>query len=219
MQVIVLAAGHGHQLDGYNKLLIRDPFSDKTIIEQFIDIFKEENLKIVVGYRAINVMNRYPNLEYVYNSNWSHTNNSYSLGLALNTEPSLVVSSDIIFDPKLLRLLDQYENAVVTSNTVSRTLTSLNCSVKGDRIDEIYQGSLRNQDNPEAVGIYKVSCKDILSIWKNNCLKFTNLFAGQNLPLNGEKNIYNINVDGFRFDEINTPLDYMRLLNRKRDQH
>ena len=153
MKVIILAAGQGFQLDGFNTVLIKHPKTGQSIIEQYLEIFDYKQITMVVGYRAINIMNQYPKLHYVYSSQWSITNNSYSLGLVLDDKPCLVVSSDLFIDKDLFKRLDEAEpNCVLTENSEDRILTSLNCSLEGNRLIEIYQGEVRSHLDPEAVG-------------------------------------------------------------------
>ena len=44
MRAIILAAGQGYKLDGFNKLLIVDPKDNKTLLDKYVDAFGEENL-------------------------------------------------------------------------------------------------------------------------------------------------------------------------------
>ena len=121
MKCIVLAAGQGFQLDGCVKLLIKDPKTKKRIIDQLINIFGKKNLTIVVGYKAIQVMEEYPDLNYIFNPDWKITNNSYSLGLALENQPTYVVSSDLIISTEIIDLLDSSNpNCILTSNRENR---------------------------------------------------------------------------------------------------
>lgn len=216
MRVIVLAAGQGFQLDGFNKLLIRDPVDNKLIIEKYREAFDGMDLSIVLGYRAINVMNKYPDFDYVYNSDWAVTNNSYSLNLSLNDEPCYVISGDLFIEPELVTMLENYgPNLVLTKNRESRSLSALNVSTDNNGyIQELYQGKLRKPNDPEAIGIYKISSPEILKKWRRNCREYGNLFAGQNLPYDLKTPVVNVDIQGHRLDEINTPMDYIRLLNR-----
>lgn len=217
MRLIILAAGQGLQLDGYNKVLIRDPKTGLTVLDTFLKHFEGAKVTVVVGYRSINVMSRYPKLHYVYNSNWAHTNNSYSLGLALTDEPCIVASSDLFIDEKTVQRLEAGpENCILTENRANRTLSSLNCSL-GERGEllELYQGNPRKPTDPEAVGIYKISDKQMLRTWKRNCLQYTNLFAGQNLPLDpAGQSVFSLDVADGRVEEVNNPLDYINLLEK-----
>jgi len=215
MRIIILAAGQGFQLDGFNTVLIKHPKTGRSIIEQYLEIFDYNQITMVVGYRAINIMHQYPKLHYIYSSKWSVTNNSYSLGLALNDEPCYVVSSDLFIDREAFTMLDEAEpNCVLTENSEDRILTSLNCSLEERKITEVYQGEMRSRQDPEALGIHKMTETDLLRFWKRNCLRHTNLFAGQNLPLNEEVPIYSVDIGPYSLDNINTPLDYMRLMDK-----
>ena len=148
-------------MDGFHKLLLRDPQNGELIIDQYLRIFADTDITVVLGYKAIEVMHRYPDLRYVYNPDWKITNNSYSLGLALDTEPCYVISCDLFIDPEIIRILEEAEpNCILTENSENRQLNSLNCSMSQDRqIAEIYQGSLRSKNDPEAIGVYKISEK------------------------------------------------------------
>jgi len=214
MRVIILAAGQGFKLDGFNKLLIKHPETGKRIIDTYIEAFQGKDITVVTGYRAINIMHNYPELNYVHNSDWAVTNNSYSLALALDDTPCYVLSDDLIIKPELIKMLDDApEDCVLTEIRDNRTLTAVNCVVNNDgSINNIYQGTLREQTDPEAIGIYKISDFEILRSWKRNCVEHGNLFAGQNLPLNVDKEIYSCDIGNQSLFEINTPLDYIRLI-------
>ena len=216
MRVIILAAGQGFQLDGCVKLLIKDPVSNKRIIDRLIDIFHEKNITIVVGYKAIEIMQRYPNLNYVFNPDWKITNNSYSLGLALDENPSYVLSSDLIISKNIIsKLENSAPNCILTSNRENREMNSLNCSIDNqNKILSIYQGARKKNNDPEALGVFKISTKKVLRKWKKNCLIHGNLFAGQNLPFDIES-IIAIDKENYRIDEINTVLDMLNIINRR----
>ncbi len=218
MRVFILAAGQGFQLDGINKVLIRDPQDGKRILDKYIEIFKNMHITVIVGYSAINIMNRYPQLDYVYNPDWKLTNNSYTLGLALTDEPCYVLSSDLIFGEEVIKKLHEGpSNCVLTENRDNRILTAINCVLDdNDKIIDVYQGDLKNTNDPEAIGIYKITDKQIVKKWKRNCLEHPNLFVGQNLPLKEHIPICAIDKGPYRFEEINTPLDYLRLLEKSK---
>lgn len=219
MKAIVVAAGQGFEADGMNKILITDPFSGKTILDNLIDIFGEQNLTIVVGYRAINIMHLYPKLKYIYNPDWKISNNSYSLGLALNDEPCFVLSSDLIFDKTIIdEMLKAPGNLVLTEKRPSRILTALNCTIDGDKITDIYPGAIKSVDDPEAIGVFKISDRKTLRVWKENCLQHGNLFLAQNLPLNLDAPILSFDKGPYRFFEVNTAFDFLNILEEKNKQ-
>lgn len=218
MRVILLAAGQGFQVDGLNKCLIRDPRSGKRIIEKIIAAFPDFPITVVVGYQAISVMQEYPQLHYVYNQDWGLTNNSYSLGLALTDEPCYVLSCDLIFEPALIQAMNKAQpNIILTALEENRTLTSINCVLQQGRVMETYMGVLRDQKDPQAIGMFKLADKKILQRWKQNCLQYRNLFVGQNLPLGNEyQPVLSFDKGPHHFFEVNTPLDYLRLLTESR---
>jgi choline kinase len=173
------------------------------------------DITVVVGYRAVAIMQSHPRLKYVYNKDWAVTNNSYSLALALDSdEPCYVLSSDLVFEPALIRAMQAGPgNAVLTELRENRVLSAVNCSVEGTHISELYQGSLRKVSDPEAIGVYKISDARLVRAWRQNCLQHGNLFVGQNLPLRGGyPPVEAFDLGAHRFREINTPLDYLRLL-------
>ena len=218
MRTIVLAAGQGFQLDGLNKVLLRDPVDGKRIMDQFVHMFGGTDMTVVVGYKAIEIMQRYPELHYVHNADWKVTNNSYSLGLALNEEPCYVTSCDLFMDADIVdRLNAAGPNCMLTARTENRQLNSLNCGLDDDgRVVEIYQGGLHKQTDPEAMGVFKISDRSLLASWRQRCMSHSNLFCGQNLPLENCP-VLAVDKGDSRFDEINTVADYIRVLANARD--
>ena len=107
MKAIILAAGQSVHLDGYHQLLVRDPKTENTILDGYIDIFGEKNITVIVGFRAIEIISKYPNLNYIYNKDWAVTNNSGSLGLIDNAEPGYVLSSDFFISLDLIDHMEQ----------------------------------------------------------------------------------------------------------------
>ena len=79
-QAIILAAGRGHQVDGMAKVLIRHPATGKSILEHASRPSAGKRIVVVVGYRAIHVMESAPHLNYVVNHDWALTSNAMSLG-------------------------------------------------------------------------------------------------------------------------------------------
>ena len=214
-RAIILAAGQGFQLDGVNKVLIRHPKSGKTILQHAVEAFEGFKITVVVGYRAIQIMEEFPELDFVVNPDWALTSNAMSLGLALTDEPTYVVSGDIFFYRNLIQDLDKADgNLVLTDNRENRSLTSVHCVLKRkNQISETYQGAVRDIRHPEAVGLFKISNQSVLKEWKKTSILHGNLFVGQTLPT-GIIPIKSHPLRGHFFDEINTSSDYLRLLNR-----
>jgi choline kinase len=212
-QAIILAAGRGNQVDGMAKVLIRHPLTGRSILDHAVEAFAGKQIVVVVGFRAIQIMESRPDLDYVINHEWSLTNNAMSLGLALGLEPTYVVSGDIFFDRALIARLDSLgPNLALTEARENRMLTAVHCILRDDQsIAETYQGPVRDVAHPEAIGLFKISCPVILRRWKRLCIAHGNLFVGQTLPCN-ETPVLSAPRSEFGFHEINTPADYLRLI-------
>lgn len=212
--VIILAAGKSLQLDGVSKALIRHPGTGKTVLDCAVESFAGKRITVVVGFRAIHIMQNYPRLRYVHNPDWALTNNALSLSLALGNEPSYVVSGDIFVGPELIQRLDAAApNFALTSMREKRSPTAIHCVTNGEgQITETYQGPVRSMAHPESVGLFKISDPSILRTWQRRCLQHANLFAGQLLPCT-EAPIASVSLqDDELFHEVNTPTDYIELL-------
>ena len=211
MRLIVLAAGQGFKLDGFNKLFIRDPKTKETILEKYLRLFANYQVTAVVGYKAVAVMSQYPDFDYVYNDQWRITGNSYSLCLTLDERPSVVISSDLLFDEEMVKLIENSpENSVFVSHSENKGVNTVRCTIKEGVVQSMYMGEERHQD-PETLGIYKISDVQLLRQWKKNCSMNKNVFAGLNLPVESGK-VTAVNKEAIPFHEINTPLDYLNLI-------
>jgi choline kinase len=213
MRVIILAAGHSQEIDGINKILLKDVKSGKTILDHYLDFFAKDEVTIVVGYNSTSIIMCHPELNYIYNPDWRITGNSYSLGLALSDSPCVILSSDFFMDQGIITGLKATENGniVATRNSANRSRQALNCVLSnGNVISAIYQGPMK-QDTPEVVGIFTFSNDRLLRKLKENCLKHPNLLVGQNIPLDIVP-VVTLNIDSFSFNEINTPIDYINFI-------
>lgn len=216
---IILAAGKSLQLDGVSKALIRHPVTGRTILDYATDAFAGKRITVVVGFRAIQIMQAYPMLNFVHNPDWALTNNAMSLALALEDEPTYVVSGDIFLDPRLIERLDRgTPDLVLTSDREKRSLTAIHC-VLDDRVcvSETYQGPVRSMAHPESIGLFKISSPAVLRDWRRRCIEHANLFAGQLLPCDRAP-IKSEPLGDELFFEVNTPTDYMELIKESRRQ-
>lgn len=216
-QIIILAAGKSLQLDGINKALIRHPITGKTILDYAISAFAGKKITVVVGFRAIQIMQAYPQLSFIYNPDWALSNNAMSLALALDNQPTYVLSGDIFVEPKLVHRLDNLaSDLILTSDREKRGLTAIHCVLSDmKQITETYQGPVKNMCHPESLGLFKISSPTILREWQRRCYAHGNLFAGQLLPCELGV-IKSAELHDEFFFEINTPTDYIRLVEESR---
>lgn len=213
MKLIILAAGDSFELNGFNKLLLKNPLTRETILDQYIRFFKPTSIKIVLGYKAIDIMNEFPNFDYIINENWQTTGSAYSLYLALNKEPCYVISSDLFFSKSLHeKVLNKFDNHICSVKSESKRLTSLNAKVSNNIVSEVYRGKSKNDDF-ELVNFFKITNPAILNSWKKNCKNNPEAYVGELLPY-FEYEISNISVDKSDLYEINTNLDFINYLNK-----
>ena len=214
MKLIILAAGDSYELDGFNKLTIKHPKYNMSIIDIYKKIFNVNHIQVVVGFRAMNIMNDYPDFDYIINNKWQTTGSAYSLSLALDKNPSYIISSDFILNPQLDNIFNSdNQNVVFVKKSESKRLTSLKCKVNNDIIENIYRGKSKNMNDYEILGIFKITDPDILYNWKIKSINNPTMYAGETLIMDNFNLSYEI-IDEDIITEINTPLDYINFLNR-----
>lgn len=211
MRLIILAAGQGFKLDGFNKILLKDPLTKKTILDYYLEYFSDYEITVVVGYRSITIMNEYPQLNYVFNKEWRLKGNSYSLALALTEGSCIILPSDLFFDKDLANLIKKAPNNMgLTANTENRSIQALHCTVKNEKIADVYKGKAKPND-PEVMGVFKITNKEILRKWRKNCVVNDNVSIGENLPIQ-EYDIFAVDKQDNLLYEINNPNDYINFI-------
>ncbi len=210
MRLIILSAGDSFELDGFNKLLINNPISGKTIIEQYQSIFEPSEIIVVVGYKAMEIMNRYPNFKYIYNKKWQTTGSAYSLSLALDEKPSIIIESDFFIDEKLKDEFSSNDEFVVIKKSESKSLNSYKAVINKNKITGVYSGKSKDND-PELLGVFKISNIETLREWKKNGIQNPHQYIGQSFPYE-TSNIPFIEVSGKSITEINTPSDFINFI-------
>ena len=131
MQALMLAAGMGKRLGAYtnNQTKCMVKVGGKTLLEHAADALREAGVKkfvIVVGYEGEKLMAfareklRDFQLEFIVNEDYASTNNIYSLYMAreqLASDDTILLESDLIYEPRLIRLLmeDSHPNVVAVA--------------------------------------------------------------------------------------------------------
>ncbi|RKZ31428.1 phosphocholine cytidylyltransferase family protein [bacterium] len=123
MKAIILAAGIGKRLGNIIPKCLTELADGKSIIEYQIEKLTEfvglHNIYIVVGYKKTLIMERFPNLIYIYAERFAHTNTSKSLLCALEKTDDDVIwlNGDVFFDASLPWLLTRNsESAALVDN-------------------------------------------------------------------------------------------------------
>jgi len=159
--VIILAAGIGSRL-GQNlpKALVelKDGF---TILDLQLKLLKEkfntEDIIVVVGYKKDLIIERYPDLRYIYNPEFRSTNTSKSLlhGLKFieENEDVLWLNGDVVFESGILDLvLDEIDNNIICVNNEKVSDEEVKYTLDEDKYINAISKEVKNGLG-EAVGI------------------------------------------------------------------
>lgn len=169
MKIVILAAGIGSRLGNpFPKPLT--PLKDgRSIMERQVEslseVFSEHDINIVVGFKKDLIMERFPDLTYIYNQFFDSTNTSKSLLKALKKnrkEDVLWLNGDVIFEPEIFEILKEEiaaGNSFVSVNTSRVAEEEVKYTLKNGTIEELSK-TVKNGLG-EAVGINYVSAKDI----------------------------------------------------------
>lgn len=169
MKIIILAAGIGSRLGNpFPKPLT--PLNDgKSIMYKQLDAiskhFDINNVSIVVGFKKDLIMERFPDVSYVYNPFFDRTNTSKSLLKALRKnkkESVLWLNGDVVFDENLFEDLKpeiDANNSFISVNTSRVADEEVKYTLKNGYVHELSK-NVKNGLG-EAVGINFIASDDI----------------------------------------------------------
>ena len=169
MKIVILAAGIGSRLGNPFPKPLTPLANGKSIMEYQIDNISSkydiDSINVVVGFKKEMIMERFPELTYVYNPFFDQTNTSKSLLRVLKkyrTKSVLWFNGDVVFDAKLFDILQPHSDAntsFVAVNTSKVADEEVKYLLKDGFISELSK-SVKNGLG-EAVGINFVSSNDI----------------------------------------------------------
>lgn len=169
MKIVILAAGIGSRLGNPFPKPLTPLKNGKSIMqmqtENIAAYYDIDDVNVVVGFKKDLIMERFPELTFVYNPFFDQTNTSKSLLKALkkNKDKSVLwFNGDVVFDAKLLEVLNPYIKAnesFVAVNTSKVAEEEVKYTLKDDYID-LLSKEVKNGLG-EAVGINFISSKDI----------------------------------------------------------
>lgn len=140
-------------------------------VEQLSENFNEDDISVVVGFKKDLIMERFPDLTYIYNQFFDATNTSKSLLKALKkyrNEDVLWLNGDVIFDAELFSVLNteiQAGVSFVSVNTSRVAEEEVKYTLKNEHIFEL---SKQVQNGlGEAVGINFIAKKDMPLLLKH----------------------------------------------------
>lgn len=177
MQAIMLAAGMGRRMGKYteNHTKCMMTVGKKTLLERAIEALKQaqvDRLIMVIGYEAESLREYIEKkkfdieIKYVYNYDYSITNNIYSLFLArdyLRKDDTILIESDLIFDTHIIKDVieaPQPNLAVVAKYEQWMDGTMVVLNAKKEITDFVDKSGFRYEDVNtyyKTVNIYKFS--------------------------------------------------------------
>jgi len=170
MKIIILAAGIGSRLGNPFPKPLTPLKNGKSIMqmqtENIASKYNIDDINVVVGFKKDLIMERFPELTYVYNPFFDRTNTSKSLLQALKKHRDKSVlwfNGDVVFDEKILDVLNPYIEAntsFVAVNTSKVAEEEVKYTLKDGFINELSK-TVKNGLG-EAVGINFISSNDIL---------------------------------------------------------
>ena len=217
MKAVILAAGMGTRLGSLIPKPLTSIQNEKTIMDLQIDklSLKNEihNIILVVGYKKEIIMEKFPDLLFVYNNAYARTNTAKSLMMALNkiNDDVLWMNGDVYFDEEILNLIFESTDSACLVNKSE-------CNTGEIKYNLTSEGYIKNisktveSSQGEALGINLIRKKD-LEIFRSELKKVadTDYFekALENLTVAGKIKLKPIDVGSLFCREIDFEQDLL----------
>ena len=223
-KAIILAAGESYDTqDIFPKILLKNPITKKTILDNFIENYGKNSL-FVLGFRSLSILNKYPDINVVLNHSWSTTKSAYSLALAIESLSSNeiidIYSGDYFIEKDFFKVFQSNtsKNLIVASYREDRSSKSCNLVVKDNKIISKYSGSLRDSQHPESLGIIRTSVANIKKWIANTSTNYRSLYATDIIP-EESLNDFHILIDEEQIHEINNSNDFLKYRSLKDEKN
>lgn len=169
MKIIILAAGIGSRLGNSLPKPLTLLKNGKSIMEfqteNITSKYDIDDINVVVGFKKDLIMERFPELTYIYNPFFDITNTSKSLLQALkkNRDKSVLwFNGDVVFDKVILEILHTHiesNESFVAVNTSKVADEEVKYTLKNNYINKLSK-NVKNGLG-EAVGINFISSNDM----------------------------------------------------------
>ena len=169
MKIVILAAGIGSRLGNpFPKPLTPLKDGESIMAKQLHNIsqyFDINDVTTVVGFKKDLIMERFPQVNYVYNPFFDRTNTSKSLLQALKKHRGksvLWLNGDVVFEEKLISVLQEdieQNNSFIAVNTSSVADEEVKYTLKDGFVFELSKEVTSGLG--EAVGINFISSNDL----------------------------------------------------------
>jgi choline kinase len=166
MKAVILAAGMGTRLGSLIPKPLTSIQNEKTIMDLQIEklLMKNEiqNIFLVVGYKKEIIMEKFPDLLFVYNNAYARTNTAKSLLTALTkiNDDVLWMNGDVYFDEEIL-------NQILESTDSACLVNKSECNAEEIKYNLNPEGYIKNISKTaepfegEALGINLIRKKDL----------------------------------------------------------
>ena len=224
IKAIILAAGESYDTqDIFPKILLKNPITNNTILDNFLNHYGDNSL-FVLGFRSLSILNAYPNINVVLNHSWATTKSAHSLALAVEClEPNQIIdiySGDYFIENNFFNLLNSSEsnNLIVASYREARSQKACNLVVKDNKILSKYYGLIRDNKDPESLGIIRTSVSNIKKWISSHSTNYRSLYATDIIPEESLKD-FDIFIDDNQIYEINNSNDFIKYRSLKNEQN
>jgi len=215
-KAIILAAGESYDTqDIFPKILLKNPITKKTILDNFLDHYGNNSL-FVLGFRSLSILNTYPNINVVLNHSWSTTKSAHSLALAVECLPSNqivdIYSGDYFIEEQFFEKFqsNMSDNLIVASFREDRSPQACNLVIEDNKILSKYYGKIIDTKHPESLGIIRTSVSNIKNWVFSLSHKYRSLYATDIIPEEYLEN-FNIFLDNEdQIHEINNSNDFLK---------
>ena len=223
-KAIILAAGESYDTeDIFPKILLKNPITKKTILENFKEHYGENSL-FVLGFRSLSILNTYPDINVVLNHSWSTTKSAHSLALAIeclsSNEIVDIYSGDYFIEKDFFKVFqsNKSKNLIVASYRESRSSKACNLILKDNKVLSKYSGSVRNSQHPESLGIIRTSVANIKKWIANSSTNYRSLYTTDIIP-EESLNDFNILIEEKQIYEINNSNDFLKYRSLKDEKN
>jgi len=166
MKAVILAAGMGTRLGTLIPKPLTSLKDEKTILDHQIDVLRGAvgiyNIVVIVGYKKELIMEKVPDVTFVYNNAYSQNNTGKSLLTALRTldEDVIWTNGDVFFDRAAIDLLKDVEHSSMLVNAEKCSDEEIKYTL--DSSGNIVALSKENaQGEGEAVGVNLIKKADL----------------------------------------------------------
>jgi choline kinase len=171
MEAVILAAGMGTRLGSLIPKPLTAIQNEKTIMDLQIEklSMKNEihNIFLVVGYKKEIIMEKFPDLLFVYNNAYARTNTAKSLLTALTkiNDDVLWMNGDVYFDAEILNLMLESSDSACLVNKSECNTEEIKYSLTPEGYIKYISKTVESSKG-EALGINLIRKKD-LEIFKS----------------------------------------------------